>query len=134
MNRIRTAALSAILGLGALAALPAAAQADSFYFGITPHGPSAGVVVDGGHSYRPGPGSWDRGRWDRGRWERDRWERDRWARGCSAGEALRKAGRMGIHRARIRYETPRSITVSGLARGRIVAVSFARTRDCAIIR
>lgn len=124
-NRIRTAALSAVIGLGALAALPAAAQADSFYFGISPHGPSAGVVVDGGRSYRPGPSPWDRGRW-----ERDR----RGHRGCSAGEAIRKASRMGIHRARIARETPRSITVSGRSHGRFIAVSFARARNCPIIR
>lgn len=131
MNRIRTAALSAVIGLGALAALPAAAQADSFYFGITPHGPSAGVVVDQGHSYRPGPNPWDRGRWDRDR--RDRWDRG-WDRGCSAGEALRKADRMGIDRVRVTRETPRSITVSGRSHGRYVAVSFARSPSCPIIR
>ena len=127
MNRIRKAALSALIGLGALAALPAAAQADSFYFGITPHGPSAGVVVDGGRSYhRPAPSPWDRGRWGR--------HHERWDRGCSAGEALRKADRMGISRARISRETPRSITVSGRTHGRYVAVSFSRARSCPVIR
>lgn len=130
MNRIRTAALSAVIGLGALAALPAVAQADSFYFGITPHGPSAGVVVDRGHSYRPGPNPWDRGHWDRDR--RDNW--NRWDRSCSTGDALRKADRMGIHRARISRETPRSITISGRANGRQVAVSFAKAPSCPILR
>jgi hypothetical protein len=126
-NKIRTAALSAVIGLGALAALPATAQADSFYFGITPHGPSAGVIVDEGRSYHRPPSRWDRDRWDRDR-------RDRWDRGCSVGEALRKADRMGIYRARISRETRRSITVSGRSHGRYVAVSFAKVPSCPIVR
>jgi len=123
LNRIRTAALSAVIGLGALAALPAAAQANSFYFGITPNGPSAGVVVNQGHSYRHRPPH-----------HRDRWQRDRWNRGCSAGEAVRKASRMGIHRARVARESPRAITVAGRSHGRFVSVSFARARNCPVIR
>lgn len=128
LNKIRTAALSAIVGLGALAALPAAAQADSFYFGISPNGPSAGVVVDQGHSYHRPSNRWDRDRHD------NRWQRDRWDRGCSSRDALRKADRMGINRARIIRETPRSITVSGRAHGRFVAVSFGRSSSCPVFR
>lgn len=117
-NKIKIAAISTMIGLGTLAAIPAA-QADSFYFGITPHGPSAGVVVEGGHSYR----------------HDDRHSgRDRWGRGCSTGEALRKADRMGIDRVRVTRETPRSITVSGRNHGRYVAVSFAKSPSCPIIR
>ena len=124
LNKIKIAALSATIGLGTLAAVPAA-QADSFYFGITPHGPSAGVVVDEGHSYRH----------DDDRWGRDR-DRDRghWDRGCATGEALRKADRMGIDRARVRDVSFRSILVSGRSHGRWVNVEFAKAPGCPIIR
>lgn len=124
LNKIKIAAVSTMIGLGTLAAVPAA-QADSFYFGITPGGPSAGIIVDEGHSYR----HYDRR--DDYRWGRDR---DRWDRGCSTGEALRKADRMGINRARVRDVSYRSILVSGRARGRWVTVQFAKAPHCPIIR
>lgn len=133
---IRTAALSAAIGLGALAALPATAQADSFYFGISPGGPTAGIIVDEGRSYHRPPSRWDRDRWDR--WDRhdrrDRWDRDRWDRGCSAGQALRKADRMGLYRTRISAESRHTITVSGRRFGRHISVSFAKARSCPVIR
>ena len=119
-SKIRNIALSAVLGLGTLAALPATAQADSFYFGITPHGPRAGVIVDEGHSYRRGGRHWDRGR--------------HWNRGCSAGEALRKADRMGINRAYVRSQNRNVIRVSGRSRGHRVNVVFANAPRCPVIR
>ena len=113
-RKIRNVALSAVLGLGTLAAMPAAAQADSFYFGITPHGPRAGVIIDEGRSYRRGGRHWDRG--------------------CSAREALRKADRMGIHRARVRSENRNVIRVAGRSRGHRVTVVFAKAPRCPVIR
>ncbi len=116
-NKLKTAALSAVIGLGALAAIPATAQADSFYFGISPSGPSFG--------YNAGP---NRG-WDRG-WERPRHV----ARGCSTREALRKADRMGINRTFIRGENRNTIRVGGRNHGRSVTVVFAKAPNCPIIR
>jgi hypothetical protein len=122
-QKIKFAALSAVLGLGTLAAMPATAQADSFYFGITPHGPRAGVIIDEGRSYRHGP--------DR-RWGPDRhWGRDR---GCSAREAVHKAQRMGIRRAHVRSENRRTIHVGGRSRGHYVTVVFANAPRCPVIR
>lgn len=114
-SKIRNIALSAVLGLGTLAALPATAQADSFYFGIGPHGPRAGVIVDEGYSYRRGGRHWDR-------------------RGCSAREALRKADRMGINRAYVRSQNRNVIRVSGRSRGHRVNVVFANAPRCPVIR
>jgi hypothetical protein len=111
MNKIRTAAISAVVALGALAAAPA--HADSFYFGITPHGPRAGIIVEGGHSYHRPPHRWDRG--------------------CSAREALRKADRMGINRARIRSANRHSIKVTGRSHRRHVSVRFANAPRCPVI-
>jgi hypothetical protein len=119
-QKIRNVALSAVLGLGALAAAPAAAQADSFYFGITPHGPRAGVIIDEGRSYHRGDRHWDRG----GR---------HWDRGCSVGEALRKADRMGINRAYLRGENRNVIRVGGRSRGHRVTVVFAKAPRCPVI-
>jgi len=120
LQKIKIAALSAVLGLGTLAALPATAQADSFYFGISPQGPRAGVIVDDHRSFR-GP-----------RDRRDRW--DRWNRGCSPREALNKASRMGIRGAHIRSENRNVIRVGGRSRGHRVTVVFANAPRCPIIR
>ena len=114
-NTIRTAALSAVIGLGTLAAAPATAQADSFYFGITPQGPTFGFY-DG-----------DR-RW--GRHHRPRYHR----RDCTPRQALRKADRMGVNRAYIRGENRRVIRVAGRTRGHRVAITFAKEPHCPVIR
>jgi hypothetical protein len=125
MNKIKVAAISAVVALGALAAVPA--HADSFYFGIGPNGPRGGIIVDQGHSYHR-PDRWDRNdRWDRH-------DRNRWDRGCSTAEAVRKADRMGIHRARVRNVSRHSIRVSGRSHGRYVTVSFSRAPNCPIVR
>ncbi len=117
-NKIKLAALSAVIGLGALAAVPATAQADSFYFGISPSGPSFGFHAGPG---RPGPG-WDRpGRgWDR--------------RDCSVREALRKADRMGINRTHVRGENRSVIRIGGRSHGRAVTVTFAKAPNCPVVR
>ena len=55
-SKLRTAALSAVIGLGAIAAMPAAAQADGLYlnFGGSHHGAGVGIHVGGrdGAHYR----------------------------------------------------------------------------------
>lgn len=117
-NRIKTAALAAVVGFGAIAAAPVAAQADSFYFGIGPAGPSFGYA-DRDHR---GP----RDRWDRpGRWDRD---------ACSQRDALRKADRMGVNRAFVRGENRNIIRVAGFSRGDRVNLTFAKAPGCPIIR
>ncbi|MBO6718317.1 MAG: hypothetical protein JJ913_10215 [Rhizobiaceae bacterium] len=117
---IRTAALSAVIGLGALAAAPATAQADSFYFGISPNGPSFGFHSDSSR------------RWDRGGWHHNRrhWHRS----GCSVRDALNKADRMGINRAHVRRSNRNVIRVAGRKRGHHVAVVFANAPHCPVIR
>jgi len=113
-NKIKIAALSAVVGLGALAAVPATAQADSFYFGISPAGPSFG--------FHSGPRHPGRG-WDRP------------SRGdCDARDALRKADRMGINRTYVRGQNRNVIRVGGINRGRPVTVVFAKAPNCPIIR
>lgn len=124
-NKIKIAALSALVGLGALAAAPATAQADSFYFGISPAGPSFGF--QSGHG-RPGPG-WDRGH-DRGGRHWNRGGRG----GCDARDALRKADRMGLNRVHVRSDNRHSIRVGGTRRGQFVTVVFSKAPNCPIIR
>lgn len=127
LHKIRTAAISAMIGLGALAAIPATAQADSFYFGISPNGPRAGVIIDQGHTRDRHDDRWDRGRWDRRHWDR------RSDRSCTPNEALRKADRMGLDRAYVRYTTWRSIVVAGRSHWRHVTVEFAKAPNCPVI-
>lgn len=110
-RKIKIAALSAILGLGTLAAIPATAQAGSFYFGISSHGPSFGYHNAGyGHSRH----------WDR--------------HACTPRKALHKANRIGIHRAHIRSVNRHTIRVSGRKHGHRINVTFAKAPHCPIIR
>lgn len=133
LNAIRTTAktmaLSAVIGLGALAAVPAVAQADGVYlnFGGRDDG-RVGVYEgdrDGGvrHVHR-----------DR-EWERDgRRDRYRDRRGyCSDGRAIDKAQRMGLRRARIVGASPRTVRVSGFKYGTRVTVVFANQWGCPIV-
>lgn len=115
-NTIRTAVLSAVIGLGALAAAPATAQADSFYFGISPNGPSFGFRSDNGR-----------------RWDRDRRHHRRDWDQCSERDALRKADRMGIHRTYVRDSNRHVISVGGRKRGHRVAITFSRAPNCPVV-
>ncbi|RWX67170.1 hypothetical protein EN780_12915 [Mesorhizobium sp. M4B.F.Ca.ET.089.01.1.1] len=114
LNTIKTAALSALVGLGTLTAIPAA-HADSLYLGFgNNQDPRFGVYSgDDDDGYR-----------------RDReWRR----RGCSPDRALDKAERMGLHRVRIVDIDRRTVKVAGRQYGDRVVVVFANVRGCPII-
>lgn len=112
---LKTATLSAMIALGALAAVPATAQADSLYLDAGGrHGPSVG--------------------WEFGDGGRDYWRHDRRSfRGCSYDRALDKADRMGLRRARVVDEGRRTISVAGRKWDRRVVVTFARAPGCPVI-
>lgn len=129
---LKTAALSALIGLGAFAAMPATAQAQSggVYLGFGNQGPTVGVQFN------------DRGRHDlrdREYHERDYRDvrpRDRRDRGCSVREALNKAERMGLRRARVVDDNRRVVRIEG-RRGnspRMAMIVFANERNCPVIR
>lgn len=125
MTHVATKALLALaLSLGSLAAAPAVALADGFYFGL-----------DTGPRPMPGP---DRGPYD-GRYPPPPREfrdgpREFRDRGCDEREALRKAWRMGLDRPEIVRMTPRRIVVEGEGRrGRIIRVEFANAPGCPVI-
>lgn len=123
LNMIKTMALSTLIGFGALAAIPAAAQADGIYLNFgKQHDPRIGVYMgDGGDGVRYV------------RRDRDRsWHRDR--RGmCSPNRALDKAERMGLRRARIVDANRRTVRVAGFKYGTRVNVVFANDRGCPIV-
>lgn len=129
LNKISTLALSALLGFGALAAAPVAAQADGVYLNFG--GP-------GDHRFGVYGGDRDEGirhvRRNRDR-DRDRdGDRDRdWRGSCSPDRALDKADRMGLRRARIVDADRRSVSVVGFKFGTRVTVVFANDRGCPII-
>ncbi|WFP78795.1 hypothetical protein [Mesorhizobium sp. WSM4906] len=114
-NQIKTAALSALVGLGTLGAIPT--HADSLYLGFgNNQDPRFGVYTGD----------------DDGYYRRD-WRRDRDWRGCSPDRALDKAERMGLHRARIVDVSRRTVKVVGRQYGDRVVVVFANERGCPII-
>ena len=114
-NTIKTAALSALVGLGTLAAMPA--HADSLYLGFgNNNDPRFGVYAgDDGYRHR-----------------RDE-RRDYWRRGCSPERALNKAERMGLYRARIVDVNRRTVKVMGRQDGDRVVIVFANERGCPVI-
>ncbi|MFE0014922.1 hypothetical protein ACFWXH_08755 [Mesorhizobium sp. NPDC059054] len=115
LTKIKAAALSAFVAFGALAAVPATAQAEGIYLNFGNGEPRFGVYA-GDRDHRD--------------WRRDRWER----RGCSPERALNKAERMGIWRARIVDVNRRVIKVVGREDGERTMVVFGRERGCPVYR
>ena len=112
-NTIKVATLSALVGLGTLATVPA--HADSLYLGFGDrHDPRFGIYTGDDDDY---------GRRD--------WRRDR--RGCSPDRALDKAERMGLYRVRIVDINRRTVKVAGRQDGDRVVVVFANERGCPVI-
>jgi hypothetical protein len=119
-NVIRTAALSAFVGLGALASVPAVAHADGIYLNFGHGDPRFGIYA-GEREHRRD-------------WRRDNWRQDRHGRRfCTTGRALDKAQRMGLRRARVVDESRRTIKVAGRKYNDRVVVVFGRERGCPII-
>ncbi len=125
---IKTAVLSAVVGLTTLTGMAASAQAEGLYLNYgSRYDPRVGVYVGGSSSRYVD----DR---DYGRWGRNSWDRDHWRRGCSPERALNKAEWLGLHRARVVDIDRRSIDVAGRHHGRRIVMTFARAPHCPIIR
>lgn len=114
-NTIKTLALSAMIGLGGLAAMPAAAQADGLYLNFGDRGDSRFGVYVGDRDAR-------------------HVRRDRNWRQCTPNRALDKAERIGLRRVAVRNVTRNTISVSGRDRGQRVVVTFGRGPNCPIVR
>ena len=121
-NFPKTAALSALIGLGALGLVTPASAQSGIYLGLGGgNGPVVGAWTSDGYSYR---------RHDRRDHRDHRWQH---RRGCSAEQALNKASRMGLHRVRIADINRSSIDVRGRKYGERVRVSFARAPGCPLL-
>ncbi|MEP9389468.1 hypothetical protein [Mesorhizobium sp. KR9-304] len=121
INKLKTAALSALIGLGTITAMPAAAQAEGVYLNYgTGHHSGVGIGVQIG----------DYDRHDYREYRRDR----RYFRGCSPERALNKAERYGVRRARVIDVNRRTIEVAGRKHGERVRITFARAPNCPIVR
>lgn len=120
LSTLKTATLSAMIGLSTLAAMPAA-HADNIYLGFgNNQDRRVGVYVDDDN-------------YDRRDWRRDRRDDRGWRR-CSPERALDKADRMGLRRARIVDMDRYTVKVVGRQYGDRVVVVFANERGCPIIR
>lgn len=104
---IKIAALSAVVGLASLAAVPAA-QADGFYFSIG----QGHVRVWDGPRHHP---------------------RVAW-RACTPRHAVRKAERYGLRRAHVVRANRNIIKVRGHRHHQRVNMVFARAPGCPVIR
>lgn len=118
LKTIKTAVISAFVGIGTLAAIPATAHADSLYLGF------------GGGNSRPGVEFFvgeERGYSQRA-------DRRHYRRDCTPERALDKAERMGLRRVYVRNVNPNRIRVEGRDHGDRVRVTFAREPGCPVIR
>lgn len=112
-RKIKIAALSAFLGLGTLAAMPATAQADGIYFSFGQGGPHVGVYqTPSRYSHR----------------------HYRAAHACTPGQAVYKAQRHGVRNARVVQANRNVIRVGGHRYHHRVSMTFARAPHCPIIR
>ncbi|WP_336056856.1 hypothetical protein [Nitratireductor sp. CH_MIT9313-5] len=113
-RKLQIAALTAVMGLGSIAAMPTAAKADGIYFSFGSDGSRSGFYVgDRGRHYRPAP---------------------RRYRACTPHRALRKAERLGMRRARITRANRNIIRVTGRTRYGRDSIVFARAPHCPVIR
>ncbi len=118
-GKLKTAALSAIVGLGTLAAIPSAAQADGLYLNFGGHN-QVGVGVQFGAP-------------DSAHYRHNRYNR-RQVRACSPNRALDKAQRLGVRRARVVDVNRHTIKVAGRKHGDRVRLTFGRAPHCPIVR
>ncbi|MDJ1462563.1 hypothetical protein [Nitratireductor sp. GZWM139] len=115
LHKLKIATLSAMIGLGTLAAAPTTAQADNLYFGFGIGDPSGGYVY--GHNGRG-----------------HRAERPRRNRACTPRQAVRKAERFGMRRARVVKANRNIIRVVGRTHWGRQHIVFARAPRCPVIR
>jgi hypothetical protein len=124
LKLIKTATLSAMIGLGAMAAAPSTASADSIGIHF--------LAQNAGFGFYFGESGSARRDWDRRHDRRDRYERRDF---CSPHDALRKAQWLGMRHARVTHVNYRTIGVEGRIRGyghdRIL---FARAPHCPVLR
>jgi len=107
LNTIKTAALSAVIAFGALAAAPATANADSLH--IVYKNGDLGFGVNFGNGY--GPYNY---------------------KGCTAGKALQKAKWMGFKKPYVAANGKHKIVVAGKKYGNYKFVTFAKAPGCPV--
>ena len=120
ISKFRTAALSAMIGLGAIAAMPAAAQADGLYLNYGGRGGVGVGIHIGDH--------------DRVDYRKRHRHHRRHFRACTSNRAVNKAERYGVRRARVVDVGRRTITVSGRKHGHRVRITFSRAPNCPVVR
>ena len=121
LTKLKTAALSAMIGLGAIAAVPATAQAEGLYLNYgTGHRSGVGIGVQVG----------DYDRYD----YRDYRDNRRHYRACTPYRAVNKAERYGVRRAHVVDVSRRTITVAGRKWGERIRMTFGRSPNCPVVR
>lgn len=127
-RKAKNIAVSAMLSLGVLAAIPATADAHQRHKG----GGGVGIELhfgSGGHSH------WRRDHRHGHRWGHGpRWKRHGVVRRCSVNRALNKAYRMGVNHPRVKFANRDVIKIKGRSRGHRVRILFARAPGCPVIR
>lgn len=139
---VRNSTFSALLCLGGMMVAPQLASAQTVQFELGQSGGRVTVRPDcSREAFRNDPRCRDHGRNNggRGNWGNDDEEygrdyRSDRRRHCSPEQALDKAERMGLRRARIETVGRRFIEVSGRSERGRVTVTFARDRGCPIVR
>jgi hypothetical protein len=126
IKMFKAAAVSALVGLSALAATAGGAQAEGLYLNLGTGGVGVHVGQPNYVQYRDYRGDYRRDY--RGDYRRDGWERR-----CTPERALRKAERLGLHRVRVVDVGRRTIDVAGRRHGDRIVITFARAPHCPVI-
>lgn len=113
--KLKAAVLSALIGLGTFALVPATAQAEGLYLNYGSGHAGVGVQIGGYQhvDYRHG---------------------HRYDRRCTPNRAVQKAERLGLRRVRVVDANRRTITVAGRKWDRRVHMTFSRAPNCPVIR
>lgn len=143
LKTIKMAGFAAAVTLGGLMSFSAPSIAQDVEFMIGPDGVrmrTREFCEDNPYDRRcreSRRGGWDRDGRDRdrdGEREGRRGRREAYDRHCSPDDALNKAERMGVRRARIVDVGRRSVDVAGRWRGDRVVLTFGAGRGCPLIR
>ncbi|MGB3501354.1 MAG: hypothetical protein WBA44_07010 [Mesorhizobium sp.] len=107
-STFKTAALSAVLALGAFAAVPSAANAGDVKIGIHFGGPGYGYGYGPGYGYGHGP------------------------KHCTPGKAVHKAKMMGLKKVHVTKANWNGVTVKGKKFGKTRTIAFGKASFCPV--
>lgn len=123
IKSVKAAAIAIAVTTGAAVLSTSSAQAGQFSFGFEIRGPGGYYHFHNGH---PSQGHYHNG-------PRHHNNQYRAQRGCKPRLAVRKARKLGVHRAQLIRMNKKTLKVRGFRYGHRTVIKFANRRGCPII-